>query len=469
MVSVSDGLSLVLFICISGAFCLAIHALQTAVQRLRVAREHEREFAQILERRIAERTTDLVLKTQELDDANKQLQAEIAERARAEAALRQAQKLEAVGQLTGGIAHDFNNLLTIIQGNLELALRRLSGREPDIANLISNAMQGAQQGCTLTHRLLAFSRQQALAPAPLDLNAVVKSMSDMIRRTLGEAIEVEVVVAAGLWRTFCDPHELEAALLNVVLNARDAMPSGGKLTVETANVYIDEDYARHHVEVTPGQYVLLAVTDTGIGMDDETSQRIFEPFFTTKEVGRGTGLGLSMVFGFVKQSRGHIKVYSEIGQGTCFKIYLPRLTDDVQQATISPAPQTAPLPGGAHTILVVEDNTEVRAFIVQVLREIGYLVYEAADAPSAQRLLAAEPAVDLLLTDVGLPGMNGRMLADAAAQDRPHLRVLYITGYTRNAIVHGGRLDPGVALLPKPFTSRDLAEKVRAALDGVGH
>jgi signal transduction histidine kinase len=463
--SVSDALALILFGCISVAFCVIIYGFHTAVSRLRDARQREREFSQLLEQRVADRTDKLHKKTKELDTANQQLRAEIAERERAEAAARQAQKLEAVGQLTGGIAHDFNNLLTVILGNLEAAQRRLGGREPDAERFLSNSRQGAERAAVLTHRLLAFSRQQTLAPAPVDLNAVVKGMSELTRRTLNEAIEIETVLAGGLWRTFCDPHEVETALLNLVVNARDAMPEGGKLTIETGNAYLDEDYARLHAEVQAGQYVMIAVTDTGIGMDEETRQRVFEPFFTTKETGRGTGLGLSMVFGFVKQTGGHIKVYSEIGQGSCLKLYFPRLTTDVREAA-AVIPAEAPLRVATGcTVLVAEDDGGVREFIVRSLRELGYVVCEAADGSAALDMLEAEHGVDLLLSDVGLPKMNGRKLADAARQLRPHLKVLFMTGYTRNAIVHGGRLDLGVALLPKPFTASVLARKVIEVLE----
>jgi CheY-like chemotaxis protein len=291
-------------------------------------------------------------------------------------------------------------------------------------------------------------------------------MSELIRRTLSKAIDIEIVLAGGLWRTFCDPHELETALLNLVVNARDAMPDGGKLTIETGNAYLDDEYARLHAEVQAGQYVMIAVTDTGIGMDEEICQRVFEPFFTTKEAGRGTGLGLSMVFGFVKQSGGHIKVYSELGQGSCLKLYFPRLRADLQQSnTVTPA--EAPLRGATGcTVLVAEDDNGVRSFIVHSLWELGYGVCEAADGSSALEMLQAEPKVDLLLSDVGLPRMNGRKLAEAAQRLRPGLKVLFMTGYTRNAIVHGGRLDPDVALLPKPFTAAMLARKVIEVLEG---
>jgi signal transduction histidine kinase len=464
--SASGALALILFVCTSVAFCITIHGFHVAVSRLRDAREREHEFAQLLEQRVADQTSELREKTEELDAANQRLRAEMAERERAEAVARQAQKLEAVGQLTGGLAHDFNNLLTVIMGNLEIARQRQGKQEPDTERFLGNAMQGAERAAVLTHRLLAFSRQQTLAPAPVDLNALVKGMSELIRRTLGEAIDIEIVLAGGLWRTFCDPHELETALLNLVVNARDAMPDGGKLTIETGNAYLDDEYARLHAEVQVGQYVMIAVTDTGIGMDEETCQRVFEPFFTTKEAGRGTGLGLSMVFGFVKQSGGHIKVYSELGQGSCLKLYFPRLRADLQQSnTVTPA--EAPLRGATGcTVLVAEDDNGVRSFIVHSLRELGYGVCEAADGSSALEMVQAEPKLDLLLSDVGLPRMNGRKLAEAAQRLRPGLKVLFMTGYTRNAIVHGGRLDPDVALLPKPFTAAMLARQVIAVLEG---
>ncbi len=389
----------------------------------------------------------------------------------AEEQLRQAQKMEAVGQLTGGVAHDFNNLLTVITGNLDALLRHLPEMEGmgRLRRSAENALKGAQRAASLTHRLLAFSRRQPLAPKPLDVNKLVAGMSELLRRTLGETIAIETVQGGGLWRVEADPNQLESALLNLAVNARDAMPEGGKLTIETANAYLDQAYTGAHSEVAPGQYVVIAVTDTGIGMSKDVLDRVFEPFFTTKQVGQGTGLGLSQVYGFVKQSGGHVKIYSEPGQGATVKLYLPRLYGDVlaeeEAGTATPVPEG----GREETILVVEDDADVRAYSTETLRELGYRVVEAPDGPTALRLIERLPRLDLLFTDVVLPeGMTGRQLADAARALRPRLKVLFTTGYARNAIVHHGRLDPGVDLLPKPFTYSELAARVRDALDAPG-
>ena len=387
--------------------------------------------------------------------------AEVARREAAEEALRQSHKMEAVGQLTGGVAHDFNNLLTVVLGNLEVARRHLGGDGARAAQGIDGAMAGAKRAATLTQRLLAFSRRQPLEPRPVDINRLVAGTSDLLGRTLGESIAIETVLAAGLWPVEVDPNQLENALLNLAVNARDAMPEGGKLTIETANAFLDEAYAASHAEVEPGQYVAISVTDTGAGMPTQVVERAFEPFFTTKETGHGTGLGLSMVYGFVKQSGGHVKIYSEVGQGTTVRVYLPRLSGAAvpEEPAVEEAP---PTPGGA-TVLVVEDDPDVRAHSARSLRDLGYAVLEAADGPTALRRLGEAP-VDLLFTDVGLPGMNGRELVDEALRRRPDLKVLFTTGYARNAIVHHGRLDPGLHLLVKPYTQADLAAKVRRVL-----
>ncbi len=329
------------------------------------------------------------------------------------------------------------------------------------------ALNGARQASSLTQRLLAFSRRQPLDPKPLDVNSLVNGISELLNRSLGETISVETVRGAGLWRIEADANALESAILNLAVNARDAMPQGGRLTIETMNAYVDEAYAVTHAEVVPGQYVLISVSDTGAGMDSETVGRAFEPFFTTKPVGQGTGLGLSQVYGFVKQSGGHIKIYSEVGQGTTVKIYLPRLvrTEDAQEA-----PPAAQVPEGhAHeTILVVEDDDNVRTYSVDALRDLGYRVLEARDGPSAVRLLETQTPVDLLFTDVILPGgMTGAQVAARARELRPGLKVLFTTGYARNAIFHHGRLDKGVQLITKPFSFSDLAAKVRDVLDGL--
>jgi signal transduction histidine kinase len=406
----------------------------------------------------------------ELAAANRNLEEQIAQREQVEAALRQSQKMEAIGQLTGGVAHDFNNLLQVILGSLEmLRLRasRLSGGMPaELDRLLEGAVQGGRRAAMLTQRLLAFSRRQPLAPTPVDVNKLVVGMSDLLSRTLGESIKVEVVLAGGLWRVLADENQLESALLNLAVNARDAMPGGGKLTIETANAHLDEAYARAEEEVTAGQYVLLAVTDTGCGMARDVLAKVFEPFFTTKGIGQGTGLGLSQVYGFIKQSGGHTKIYSEVGEGTTIKIYLPRLAVAAREASETLAAVSPPKGNGAERVLVVEDEEGVRALSVQILRDLGYAVLEAADGAEALRVLEREPRIDLLFTDVGLPnGMTGRQLSESARHLRPHLKVLFTTGYARNAIVHDGRLDPGVELIGKPFAAADLALRVRAILD----
>jgi signal transduction histidine kinase/DNA-binding response OmpR family regulator len=405
------------------------------------------------------------------DGLEQRVSAEIAERMHAEELLRQAQKMEAVGQLTGGVAHDFNNLLTAVCGGAD-TLRRLLPQElgqhgDRIWRAVRMIETGSQRAASLTQRLLAFARRQALDPQPLDANKLVAGMSELLRRTLGEAVAIETVLAGGLWRAMADPNHLESALLNLAVNARDAMPNGGGLTIETANTYLDETYARQHQEVLPGQYVMIAVSDTGTGMTKDTMERVFEPFFTTKEVGQGTGLGLSQVYGFIKQSDGHIKLYSEPDHGTVVKLYLPRLVGEGQFDNAAEATAAAPNGGSGELVLVVEDDEAVRAYSTEALRELGYRVLTAANGWAGLEVLARHPAIRLLFTDVGLPGgMNGRQLADQARQQRPELLVLFTTGYARNAIVHGGILDPGTHLLPKPFTHGALAAKIRALLDG---
>jgi signal transduction histidine kinase/DNA-binding response OmpR family regulator len=389
---------------------------------------------------------------------------EIAERSKAEEALRQAQKMEAVGQLTGGVAHDFNNLLTVIIGGLDTIRRSKPDDEARMRRAVDMALQGAQRAANLTTRLLAFSRRQPLEPKPLDLNRLVRDMTDLLHRTLGEQIELEGVLAPRLWTTEADQNQLESAILNLAVNARDAMPDGGKLTIETANTALDESYAAVDAEVIPGQYVMVSVSDTGVGMASDTVARAFEPFFTTKDVGRGTGLGLSMVYGFVKQSGGHVTIYSEEGQGTTVKLYFPRIAGDAAGETQSDE-RAAPRGSAGEVILLVEDNEEVRAYSAMVLSELGYGVLQAGEADGALAILATDQRVDLLFTDVVLPSRSGRALADAAVQLRPGLKVLFTTGYSRNAIVHHGRLDAGVQLITKPFTFDQLATRVRDLLD----
>jgi PAS domain S-box-containing protein len=399
-----------------------------------------------------------------------QVEAEIARRTQAEEALRQAQKMEAVGQLTGGIAHDFNNLLTVVTGNIARAQRALEAAEladPRTHRSLENAMKGAERAASLTQRLLAFSRRQPLAPKPIDPDKLVTGMSDLLQRTLGEDIRLEIVTSPGLWRVEADSSQLESAILNLGLNARDAMPQGGELTIETANAQLDESYSAREAEVPPGQYVMIAVTDTGTGMTPATLERAFEPFFTTKEVGKGTGLGLSMVYGFVKQSGGHVKIYSEEGEGTTIKIYLPRLLSDGAAGSHErEAPSGVEGSARRETVLVVEDDDDVRVYTVECLQELGYQVLEAHDGPSALRVLALHgKPIDLLFTDVVMPGMSGSELAAEARKVQPHIKVLYTSGYTRNAVVHNGRLDQGVEMIVKPFTFEALAHKVRDMID----
>jgi len=392
----------------------------------------------------------------------KRLYAEEDRRAVAEDAMRQSQKMEAVGQLTGGVAHDFNNLLMIIIGNLELIQRLFEkgpGADPSkLQRCVSNAMHGARRAATLTQQLLAFSRRQALNPRPLDVNKLVKTLSDFLSRSLGEMISLEVVGAAGLWKVEADHAQMEAAIVNLAVNARDAMAGGGKLTIETSNAYLDEAYCRNNEDVRPGQFVLTSVTDTGAGMPQPIIDRAFEPFFTTKPPGSGTGLGLSQVYGFVKQSGGHLKIYSELGHGTTVKIYLPRMRGDV--ATDDKTTTRKPETGSGERVMVVEDDNEVRAYVMETLAELKYQVCEAANAESAIELFETR-GVDLLLTDVVLPGMDGRQLADRMKSRQPDLKVLFMTGYSRNAIVHQGRLDPGVEMVQKPVTANELAGKIR--------
>jgi CheY-like chemotaxis protein len=347
---------------------------------------------------------------------------------------------------------------------LELVERQDSRIEPrTLARLLASARNAAERGAALTHRLLAFSRQQALAPQDIDINAHVRGMSELLRRTLGEAVAIETVLASGLWRCFVDPSQLENALLNLAVNARDAMPNGGKLTIETGNTCLDEEYAAAHDEVTAGQYVMVAVSDSGSGMTAATITRAFEPFFTTKEQGRGTGLGLSQVYGFVKQSGGHVKIYSELGHGTTVKIYLPRSISEGAPERVFDR-FTPVMPASGETVLLVEDDADVRDFGASALTRLGYRVLPAADAGTALSILSEHHDIALLLTDVVLPGLNGRQLADEARRLSPKLKVVYTTGYARNAIVHNGVLDSGVDLLAKPFTTDDLGRKLQEVL-----
>jgi signal transduction histidine kinase len=421
---------------------------------------------QLTQRRANE---ELARRAEQLASANQALEAQIEQREKVEEALRQSQKMEAIGQLTGGVAHDFNNLLQVILGNLERLGRRLTGDSPAAAaehRLIEAASRAAGRAATLTQRLLAFSRRQPLAPKSLDLNRLMGGLLDLLGRTLGETIRVETVLAGGLWRVFADENQLENALLNLAVNARDAMPQGGRLTLETQNVRLDEAYTRSQEEVRPGDYVLVSVSDTGVGMTKEVLARAFDPFFTTKDIGQGTGLGLSQVYGFVRQSGGHVRIDSAPGQGASIKLYLPRFFELDTLDTPAAAPQPVPLGQRHETILIVEDEEDVRSFTRDTLRELGYQVSEAANGPAALQALERNPGLRLLFTDIGLPGgLNGRQLADEARRRWPGIRVLLTTGYTRDTLVRHGRLEPGVELLVKPFTEADLARKIREVLD----
>ena len=399
----------------------------------------------------------------DLQAANAALAAEAEARELAEAQLRQAQKMEALGRLVGGIAHDFNNMLTVVVGSLDMLGRKLQGADAQHLRLVQMAGEGAGRAALLTRRLLAFSRLQPLEPKPVDVNRCMGDLSEMLRRTLGENIALETVLAGGLWHALIDRPQLESAVLNVAINARDAMPSGGRLTIETANTYLDQVYAERHQEVQAGQYVLVAVTDTGTGMPPDVVARAFDPFFTTKPVGAGTGLGLSQVHGFIKQSGGHVKLYSEPGVGTTVKLYLPRHAGKLPMHS-EPEAIVAAVGGSDLTVLVVEDEADVRAYTAEAVRELGYRVAVADSPEQALQMLQGPDPVDVLLTDIVMPGMTGRQLADAAAGLRPGLKVLYMTGYTRNAVVHNGALDVGTHLLNKPFTLAQLAKELQTVI-----
>ena len=399
-----------------------------------------------------------------LTQKNAELEREIVARKATEAQLIQSQKMEAVGQLTGGLAHDFNNMLAVVLSALSLMRRRMAAGETDVTKFVDAAEDGARRAATLTSRLLAFARRQPLSPEPVDANRLVSGMSELLRRTLGEQVSVETVLAGGLWQTTVDTSQLENSLLNLAVNARDAMPGGGRITIETGNTFLDDAYAARNAEVTPGQYVLIAVTDNGPGMPPEVIERAFEPFFTTKPVGKGTGLGLSQVYGFVKQSKGHIKIYSEPGQGTSVKLYLPRTRMEATEARVAQSAAPTPAVREGAIILVVEDDEHVRNMTVAMLRDIGYVVVHASKPSEALEKIRTLPRIDLLFTDVVMPEMNGRHLADKAIAMRPGLKVIFATGYTQNAIVHNGILDPGTDLLVKPFSLEQVSAKIAQAL-----
>jgi len=418
----------------------------------------QQNFTDMLEAAVIERT--------------RQLEAENEARMKAEELLRQSQKMEVVGQLTGGVAHDFNNLLTVIQGGLEMIGRQAatlaaSPASARIARGTDMALEGVRRAARLTDRLLAFARRQPLEPRAIDANRLVSGTCELLRRTMGESITLETVLADGLWLVHADPNQLENAVLNLAVNARDALPDGGSVVIETANCHLDEAYVGALSEpISAGHYVMISVSDNGMGMSRETVERAFEPFFTTKGVGKGTGLGLSQVYGFVRQSAGHVAIYSEIGEGTSVRIYLPRDHDDAATAGEMGAADDARRDAGGETILLVEDDEALRTYSTEVLHELGYKVLVASHAAAALEFVAGERPIDLLFTDIVMPGgMNGRQLADAALQLRPGLRVLFTTGYTADAIVHHGRLDPDVELITKPYGYDALSRKLRALLD----
>ena len=415
---------------------------------------------------LAEQTRLAEERAVQLEDGNRRLVSEMEERQAAESQLRQMQKMEAVGQLTGGMAHDFNNMLAVVMSAIGLIRRKMARGETDIDKFLDGAADAAERSATLTRRLLAFSRQQPLEPEPIDANKFVAGMSELLRRTLGESIQLETVLAGGLWRICADASQLENSVINLAANARDAMAEGGKITIETANCHLDEIYARENPGAAAGQFVLIAVTDSGPGMTPEVLARAFDPFFTTKAVGRGTGLGLSQVYGFVKQSDGHIKIYSEVDAGTSVKMYLPRYTgSDGERIRRVAGTEALPMGKASEVVLVTEDDDRVRALAVESLNELGYTVVDARDGDEALAILNGRPDIALLLTDIVMPRMSGRQLADQAQVLQPGLKVLYTTGFTRNAVVHNGVLDAGVMFLPKPFTMGQLAAKVRETLD----
>ena len=411
--------------------------------------------------------TEQKLHLRELTEANVRLKAETAERERVEDALRQAHKMEAVGQLTGGLAHDFNNLLTGIFGNLELLQARIAqGRVSEVDRYVTAARGAATRAAALTHRLLAFSRHQTLAPVPTNANRLVASMEELIQRTVGPPIAVKTVLTEDLWPTLCDPNQLESAVLNLSINARDAMPDGGGLTIETANVRLDERAAGER-DMAPGHYVTVCVSDTGTGMPPDVAARAFDPFFTTKPIDKGTGLGLSMIYGFARQSDGQVRIHSHMGLGTTVRLYLPRHAageagDSVHEVAEAPLRAEA-----GQVVLVIDDDPAVLLLVSEVLGELGYGTIEAADGPSGLRIVDSDARIDLLITDVGLPGgMNGRQVANAARERRPGMKVLFITGYGENAAIGTGRPERGTDVMTKPFSMSALAAKVQAILDG---
>ena len=378
-----------------------------------------------------------------------------------EEALRQSQKMEAVGQLTGGIAHDFNNMLTGIIGSLELLRRRVSrGKLDDLDSLIDLGVTSANRAAGLTHRLLAFSRRQSLDSKPVEINQLVTSMGELLQRSINESIALDMRLSDPLWTAEADPNQLESALLNLVINARDAMPNGGNLTVETSNRHLDSVFTAAYGTLQPGDYVELSVSDSGCGIPESLMGRVFDPFFTTKPIGQGTGLGLSMIYGFARQSGGHVTIHSEVGKGTTVSLFLPRFVGEMVVAEAA-NPARLPFANAGETVLIVEDDPAVRVLVSAVLKELGYAFVEAGDANTALPIIESDQRIDLMISDVGLPGMNGRQLAEIGRQIRPELKVLFITGYAEHAAVRGGFLDPGMQLITKPFTFDLLTAKVR--------
>jgi PAS domain S-box-containing protein len=446
-------------------------SVRITIFNARDRRRYERELLDA-RRRADAATAELRALTDSLES---RVAAELAQRQAAEEQLRQAQKMDAIGQLTGGVAHDFNNLLTVILGGLETIERQLDKVPAGdalarIERAVTMARHGADRAATLTSRLLAFARRQPLRPTPIEASRLVSGLADLLQRTLGETIVLQTISGAGPWLALADAAELENALVNLAVNARDAMPSGGRLTIETANAWLDEDYVASIAEpLEAGQYVLIAVGDTGHGMDEAALRQAFEPFFTTKDVGKGTGLGLSQVYGFARQSGGHVRIYSEPDQGTTVKLYLPRCRSDRPRDVATPS-AAGPSLRGSETILLVEDHDDLLAYSSDLLRELGYRVLAAPDAAAGLEWIRREPGIDLLFTDIVLPGgMDGHRLAREARERRPGLKVLFTSGYARNAVLHDGRLEPGMDLLSKPFTGHALAARVRAALDHQEH